>query len=322
MELDNVVNTIEKVGLGPIIDFTAGLIAGIAGLFVGHPFDTVKVRFQTPSIAGKYHSTFHAISTIVREEKFVGLYKGILSPLATAAPLNGLIFASYRLFLKLQLDDKDTIPTLAQVGFAGAFTGIVCSLVTTPTELIKIRQQDQLIPTSTKQIALNIYKESGVPGLYRGITATILRDIGYGAYFLAYEGTCRFLNRYDSMKELSSVVPLTAGAVAGIVGWGATFPFDVVKTRMQGTVQGNTMHSSPRLGIPNTNPWQYTSVAASPINAVTFNPYRTVASTICHSFRNEGAGVFFRGLAPTLIRAIPVNMVTFATFEITVHALS
>ena len=57
-------------------------------------------------------------------------------------------------------------------------------VITTPTELIKIRQQDQFVRTSTSQIALKIFKESGVPGLYRGMTVTILRDIGYGAYFV------------------------------------------------------------------------------------------------------------------------------------------
>jgi len=106
------------VELNPTIDFIAGTIAvrrvcqrelvlngkqvkGIASLVVGFPFDTgmfifrlltlfaefpgfciqVKVKFQSPAIAGKYHSTFHAITTIIREERFIGLYKGITSPL-------------------------------------------------------------------------------------------------------------------------------------------------------------------------------------------------------------------------------------------------
>jgi len=45
-----------------------------------HP---VKVRFQNPQIAQKYHSTLHAITTIIREERFSGLYKGISSPLVS-----------------------------------------------------------------------------------------------------------------------------------------------------------------------------------------------------------------------------------------------
>lgn len=44
-------------------------------------YQTVKVRFQNPGVDRKYHSTMHAITTIIREERFIGLYKGIMSPL-------------------------------------------------------------------------------------------------------------------------------------------------------------------------------------------------------------------------------------------------
>jgi len=74
----------SKVGFDSTsVDFIAGTIGGIAGLIVGHPFDTVKVRFQTPGIRAKYRSTFDALGTIIREERFIGLYKGITSPLST-----------------------------------------------------------------------------------------------------------------------------------------------------------------------------------------------------------------------------------------------
>ena len=34
-------------------------------------------------MAARYHSTSHAIATIIREERFIGLYKGITSPLVS-----------------------------------------------------------------------------------------------------------------------------------------------------------------------------------------------------------------------------------------------
>ncbi|KAF8336237.1 mitochondrial carrier [Amanita rubescens] len=280
----------KVTGLAPTVDFIAGTLSGIAGLIVGHPFDTIKVRFQSPTISGKYSSTLHAFGSIVHEERLAGLFKGITSPLITAAFLNGLIFSSYHFFLKVQHESNDAIPTLTQIAIAGALTGVICSVITTPTELIKIRQQDQLVHTSTSQIALKIFKESGVPGLYRGMTVTILRDIGYAAYFVGYEGTLRFLSG-STAQSAPWYTTLVAGGVAGIVGWTATFPLDVVKTRMQGTAQDS-------------------------------DPYRSMASTIINSYRAEGMGVFFRGLAPTIIRAIPVNMVMFGTFEMMTRVLS
>ncbi|KAG5734748.1 hypothetical protein E4T56_gene15467 [Termitomyces sp. T112] len=274
---------------------------------------SVKVRFQNPQTAAKYRSTLDAVSTIIREERFFGLYKGITSPLASSALLNGLVFASYRFFMKLQLDHNEATPTLTQITLAGVGTGIVSSILTTPIELIKIRQQNCLEKSaSVYSTALQIVRTSGLRGLYRGITATALRDTGYGAYFLSYEATCRALSplaagSVESKALASSTGPawwsmLIAGGIAGVFGWVVTFPFDVVKTRIQGT-----HYSSPR--PPDLRMQKY-------------NLYRTTVSTIINSYRAEGISVFFRGLAPTLLRAIPVNMVTFTTFEAVVHAFA
>ena len=56
----------------------------------------MKVRFQTPEIGSKYRSTFGALGTIIKEERFIGLYKGITSPLVRSK-LHGVarIFPTY-----------------------------------------------------------------------------------------------------------------------------------------------------------------------------------------------------------------------------------
>ncbi|KAI0364562.1 mitochondrial carrier [Pilatotrama ljubarskyi] len=299
--------------ISPALDFFAGTVAGMAALVVGYPFDTVKVRFQNPQIASKYRSTLHAVFTIIREERIRGLYRGIAAPLAGAPPLNGLVFSTYRSLLQAQLDDENALPTLSQINLAGAGSGVISSLITTPAELIKIHQQSLVRslgsarPLRDRDVMLHIWKYHGLGGFYRGITATALRDVGYGAYFAAYEATLRYWPRPRSsssdagsdgetasnLASHSIAALLAAGGMAGIAGWVVTFPFDVVKTRMQSTA------------------------AAAPNN-----PYRTTWSTIVASYRAEGLRVFFRGLAPTLMRAIPVNMVTFTTFEAVVHLCS
>ncbi|KAI0653564.1 mitochondrial carrier [Cubamyces menziesii] len=291
------------------LDFFAGTVAGMAAMVVGYPFDTVKVRFQNPQIASKYRSTLHAFFTIIREERIRGLYRGIAAPLAGAPPLNGLVFSTYRSLMRAQLDDENATPTLTQIHLAGAGSGVISSLITTPAELVKIHQQSLIrssgstIPLRDRDVILHIWRHHGIRGFYRGITATALRDVGYGAYFAAYEATLRYWPRASregdhvgsdsALASHSLAALLTAGGMAGIAGWVVTFPFDVVKTRIQSTA------------------------AAAPNN-----PYQTTWSTIVASYRAEGLGVFFRGLAPTLIRAIPVNMVTFTTFEAVVHIFS
>lgn len=120
--------------------------------------------------------------------------------------MNGLVFASYRFFMKFQLDNPESVPTLTQIALAGAGSGIVSSyaieillwrlsfcfshsfqfsIITTPVELVKIQQQSQLTRTTARSVAWQIYNRHGLQGLYRGITVTALRDCGYGAYFFA-----------------------------------------------------------------------------------------------------------------------------------------
>lgn len=84
-----------------------------------------------------------------------------------------------------------------------------------------------------------------------------------------------------------------AGGLAGIAGWLATFPMDLVKTRMQSFEPGPT----------NAN--------ASVAKTLT-DPYRTILSTVVHSYRAEGPKVFFRGLTPTLIRSVAPADLSFA----------
>ncbi|KIY67114.1 carnitine/acyl carnitine carrier [Cylindrobasidium torrendii FP15055 ss-10] len=296
--------------MDPSLDFAAGTLAGIAGLLVGHPFDTVKVRFQDPQMTGKYKSTMHALATITGEERIIGLYKGVMSPVATAAFMNGIVFASYRFFMKAQLSEESTVPTLSQIALAGAGSGIAASVIAAPTELVKIRQQQYLGAdrTPTWQVAADIIRREGVRGIYRGLGVTALRDIGYGSYFWGYEATQRLLSRPagpDMPPYLPSwMVMLISGGVAGISGWITTFPFDVIKTRMQGSLSVQSASSKQPGGCP------------------PYGPYRTIWGTVVHSYREEGVRVFFRGLAPTLIRAVPVNMATFATLETALYAFS
>lgn len=119
----------EKVELDPRIDLFAGSVAGIAALTVGFPFDTVKVRLQHPEVASRYRSVWHAFTTIIREERVRGLFRGISSPLFFTAPLNGVVFASYKFLLNIQLDGPKVQPTITQVTLAGVGCGILASYV-------------------------------------------------------------------------------------------------------------------------------------------------------------------------------------------------
>ena len=79
----------------------------------------------------------------------------------------------------------------------------------------------------------HIYSQEGVRGLFRGFSATALRDTpSYGVYFLTYEYTIDQL--VDANDRHTALWPmLLAGATAGCVSWLSCYPVDVVKSVIQ-----------------------------------------------------------------------------------------
>jgi solute carrier family 25 carnitine/acylcarnitine transporter 20/29 len=69
-------------------DFVCGSISGMFGTFCGHPLDTVKIRLQLNSKA--YNNTFYSIAKIIREEKILGLFKGVVPPMLNQFPINAM----------------------------------------------------------------------------------------------------------------------------------------------------------------------------------------------------------------------------------------
>jgi solute carrier family 25 carnitine/acylcarnitine transporter 20/29 len=95
--------------------------------------------------------------------------------------------------LKVQVRPDDEEPSLAQIFLAGAGCGLASTLLTTPIELVKTQQQMQQQHLSehtrarvapARTVAAHIFRAGGVRALYRGLSATILRDVGgFGMYF-------------------------------------------------------------------------------------------------------------------------------------------
>lgn len=127
------------------VDFVAGTVGGIASLLAGHPFDTIKTRLQaqshstsvipTPSSSSpllaqqipsfRYTSAWDALRRIVAEERFVGLYKGVTSPMLGVAVMNASIFGVYGMALRKLQGEDDQRASLPAIFLAGCLSGIV-----------------------------------------------------------------------------------------------------------------------------------------------------------------------------------------------------
>ncbi|TKX22473.1 hypothetical protein C1H76_5255 [Elsinoe australis] len=248
----------QSQGATALKDIAYGSIAGIAGKYVEYPFDTVKVRLQSQPdhLPLRYKGPLDCFAQSLRQDGFLGLYRGVTAPLVGAAAENASLFFSYRLFQNLLTSTVYTnseplsLPALATCGaFSGAFT----SLILTPIELVKCKMQ---VPAQSNtasisrpgilSIIASVYKHQGVAGFWRGQMGTLLRETGgSAAWFGSYESVSAFFRARQAKAsalvnaeagekiDLPIHQQMLAGAAAGMAYNFAFFPADTIKSRLQ-----------------------------------------------------------------------------------------
>ena len=208
------------------------------------------------------------------------------------AAQNGLMFGIQRNLLHHISNDH------AGHFYSGCITGAIQTIVSSPVELAKIQLQMQGIGEKMKHqkdrrytgpfnVLKSFYKSHGVcAGVYRGFWITLLRDCpASGTYFYSYVYFCdMFTPKHKTTLGIMGL--LVAGGLAGITSWAIVYPIDVIKTRIQ--IDGFMPHGR----------------------------YKNYFECLIVSYKNEGLGVFTKGLAPTLVRAFPVNAATLCTFTL------
>ncbi|PQE31742.1 hypothetical protein CJF32_00001082 [Rutstroemia sp. NJR-2017a WRK4] len=293
-------------------DFWAGYISGALSIIIGNPLDLLKVHLQAssrPALPSSSPTPFPTPSSLIR---------GTAAPILTNGALNALLFVTYNRTLSLLSPTTASSPHPLWTTFlAGTLGGLISSLISTPTELIKCRAQLSSPPQSSYSILKSTLRTTGLPGLYYGGGVTALRDsIGYGFYFWSYELCSRVFAEYYSSSSSSTheegklssreeaAKILLCGGIAGVVTWASVFPLDVIKTRVQAQVlhvsggeRGSLLNSGV---VEKKGAWEIARLA----------------------YRNEGAGVFFRGLGVCSLRAFIVNAAQWAVYEWIMRELS
>lgn len=149
------------------------------------------------------------------------LWSGYSALAARNLPFTGLqfpLFEATRARLWKALDDGETrkraggveagqrvLQTGAVNGISAAVAGSTASCVTTPTDVVKTRMMLMGDEGGRRrggfQVTVQIYRESGVPGLFRGwLLKAVWTALGSGLYLGTYEAAKVWL-REDRMPE-------------------------------------------------------------------------------------------------------------------------
>ncbi|KAM0324768.1 hypothetical protein ACHAQA_007732 [Verticillium albo-atrum] len=280
-------------------DLFSGAAGGITQVLVGQPFDIVKVRLQTSTV---HTSALEAATAIYKNEGPLAFYKGTLTPLIGIGACVSIQFGAFhqaRRYLEARNPGKPL--SYGQYYAAGAFAGIANAGLSGPIEHVRIRLQTQphgagKLYSGPLDCVRKLSAQGGVlGGLYRGQAVTVLRETqAYGMWFLSFE----YMMNADAArngidrKEVPSWKVAFYGGLAGEALWLGSYPFDVIKSKMQTDGFGASQR------------------------------YKSMRDCFGQTFRGEGLRGFWKGIGPTLLRAMPVSAATFATVELTMRLIN
>jgi solute carrier family 25 carnitine/acylcarnitine transporter 20/29 len=196
-------------------DLVAGSVAGMTTTLCMAPLDTLRTRLQ----AGAYPNARQALRELLAHEGARALYKGMSLPLAAQGVYKAILFSAYGASAR-RAEAWQGLPAALRACLCGSFAGCLNAVVVCPVELVRNRLQMQRkggAALGPLGVAAQAVREAGVPGLWRGLSATVCRDgLGVGAWFGAFGwAKARLLGRGVS-ADLA--VPL-AGCCAGVSFW-------------------------------------------------------------------------------------------------------
>ncbi|KAJ6621147.1 mitochondrial carrier domain-containing protein [Mycena sp. CBHHK59/15] len=274
--------------------FVQGGIAGGIGATLVYPIDMGQMQNQRSSVVGQllYKNSLDCAKKILRNEGFLGFYRGLGPQLIGVAPEKAI---------KLTVNDlirgKTTDPETGRIKLrwelvAGGTAGGCQVVFTNPLEIVKIRLQVQGEAAKVEGLApkgaVHIIRQLGVFGLYKGASACLLRDIPFSAIYFPTYGHLKkdvFHEGYNG-KQLSFVELLASAGIAGMPAAYLTTPADVVKTRLQVEARKGQTH------------------------------YKGLQDAFVKIYREEGFRALFKGGPARIVRSSPQFAFTLMSYEI------
>ncbi|EDM02029.1 rCG30186 [Rattus norvegicus] len=241
-----------------------GGIAGLVGVTCVFPIDLAKTRLQNQQGKDVYKGMTDCLVKTARAEGFLGMYRGAAVNLTLVTPEKAIKLAAND-FLRQLLMQDGTQRNLKMEMLAGCGAGICQVVITCPMEMLKIQLQDagrlavcqqasaSATPTSRPYstgststhrrpsatlIAWELLRTQGLSGLYRGLGATLLRDIPFSIIYFPLFANLNQLGVSELTGKASFTHSFVAGCAAGSVSAVAVTPLDVLKTRIQTLKKG------------------------------------------------------------------------------------
>ncbi|TMS35885.1 hypothetical protein L596_003178 [Steinernema carpocapsae] len=242
----------------------------------------------------KHFSVYEQIRHIVRKEGFGALYKGLGPNLVGVAPSKAVYFYVYSTSKRFWNDSPVFVPNSAIVHMISAGTaGFVAASVINPVWLVKTRLQLHEGPITIVDCIRRIYRNEGIRGFYKGVTASYMGISETMIQFVLYEYLRQSIddrigmsNENGDKKASNFISCMISGGIAKFIACVIAYPHEVVRTRLREE------------------------------NTATKGFFSTLAKLY-----NEGYRSMYRGMGVQLMRTVPNTAITLGTYELVVYVL-
>ncbi|XP_067849820.1 mitochondrial glutamate carrier 1 isoform X2 [Heptranchias perlo] len=249
-----------------------GGIAGLIGVTCVFPIDLAKTRLQNQQNGQRiYSSMSDCLIKTIRSDGYFGMYRGAAVNLTLVTPEKAIKLAANDFFRQMFSKDGKKL-TLIKEMLAGCGAGTCQVIVTTPMEMLKIQLQDagrlaaqqklmaaQAVPSSPSgspisstshttssiksqrsatQITKELLRSKGIAGLYKGLGATLLRDVPFSMIYFPLFANLNKQGQKSSDERAPFYVSFISGCIAGSTAAVVVNPCDVIKTRLQSLQRG------------------------------------------------------------------------------------
>lgn len=282
---------------GGLKGIIAGGITGGIEICITYPTEFVKTQLQLDEGSAKsgqkrkYTGPVDCIKKTVQKNGVFGLYRGLSVLLYGSIPKSAVRFGSFEEFKRRMVNDKGQLTASTRL-LCGLGAGVSeAILAVTPMETVKVKfihDQNQKKPRFNGFFhgVRAIIKEQGLSGVYKGVTATIIKQGSNQAIRFYVIETLKQEYRVRNNLEPNAAIPLMItgifGAIAGAASVFGNTPVDVVKTRMQG---------------------------------LEASKYKNTLDCAVQIMKHEGPKAFYKGTVPRLSRVCLDVAITFMIYD-------
>jgi len=288
----------------------SGGVAGTLASCITNPLEVIKTQLQSTSTSIVAHggmesahgSPLAVARKILSNDGVAGFWRGLPPSLVGIIPSRSVYFYAYEQ-TKRFMDPVFKEGSVGNALVSGLAAGVAGNTLTNPIWMVKTRMQ-LLADNAAGQRAYNgyrdaistIYREEGIQGFYRGISASYWGCAEGCLQFVFYEqikkrllhkiNEARAKDGLPSTTKLPKLYYFASAAVSKGISAIATYPHEVARTRLREQARSGVFR------------------------------YKGMWKCLGMIAKEEGRQGLYAGMGVHLVKVIPNSAIMFLTYEI------